>query len=109
MKTSASLSSASRAARPSGLPTSSTTPFLPRFSLEKIGLPGLSSVSGQKPRVASPAALSILMTSAPQSAITAAQPGPATQVDHSTTLRSDSNDMAGLLAASLLQRLPDDE
>src|SRR5471032_56796 len=86
-----------RAARPSGLPTSSTTPFLPRFSLEKIGLPGVSAVSGQKVRVASPAALSILMTLAPQSAITAAQPGPAIQVDHSTTLRSDSRGMGGSL------------
>src|SRR5581483_9992468 len=56
-----------------------------------IGLPGLSSVSGAKVRMMSPAALSTLITSAPQSAISPAQPGPATQVDHSTTFRSDNS------------------
>ena len=85
MKMSAWRSRAIKASRPSGRDVSSTTPRLPRFSMVKTGLPGLSAVSGKKARVASPTALSTLITSAPQSARIPAQLGPATQVDHSTT------------------------
>src|SRR5690348_8155421 len=91
MKTSAVASSAFSAARPWGRDVSSTTPRLPRFSIVKTGLPGLSAVSGKNWRVASPAGLSTLTTSAPQSARRPAQEGPATHVDHSTTFRPDKS------------------
>ena len=75
-----------------GLSRSRTTLRLPRLSSEKAGL-GMSLSMPNDPntrRIGSPAGGSTLMTSAPQSAKSAAAEGAATQTPSSTTRRSAS-------------------
>ena len=74
---------------------------LPRLSSSKGGLIGTSIPAAvlNSPRIGSPVGGSILITSAPQSAMMPAAAGPATQKPNSTTrMPSNGPDMRRLIA-----------
>src|SRR5580658_9787131 len=92
MKTSADASRSSSRSRSSGRRRFNTTLRLPRLSREKAGF-GMSLSIPSEPntwRMGSPAGGSIFMTSAPQSASSAAAEGAATQPPSSITRRSEN-------------------
>src|SRR5262245_37453684 len=89
MKTSASSTSARSAVLPASERRSSTTLRLPRFTFTKTPLiPGAGPT--EMKRVLSPPGGSILITSAPMSAMLCGQYGPITIAGRSTTITPDS-------------------
>src|SRR5438445_5400972 len=105
IKTSACSISWSAIFRASSFSRSRTMPRLPRLSSSNGGLSaaGAPSAEAKRPRKGSPAGGSILITSAPQSASSAAQDGPATQSPISTTLMPFSGPAIACLLANRLR------
>src|SRR6201988_5371119 len=107
MKTSASSTSARSAVLPTSVRRSSTTLRLPRFTLTKTPLrPGAGPT--EMKRVLSPSGGSILITSAPMSAMICVQYGPITIAVRSTTRTPVSGPLGmGRLLGGQREAVPD--